>query len=445
MIRRVEIKNFMRHSHTVIEPADGLTVLVGPNNCGKSAVVVALRTVCQNASGDFMVKHGESDCRVKVETDEGYELEWRRQRGTVSYVVNGREVHRLGRGVPDDLHDFLRLPTVPSPREGDSFDVHFASQKSPLFLLDKPGTHVASFFASSSDAALLVKMQEKHRQKVSERRVERRTLQARSERLTGLLECLEPTGDLDTTLEGVETQHANLLERIEHLESLETNIEAMEHRTTEVQRVVDQIGVLTAVEKPPPLADTTAVEGLVSHLAAAERALRAQKKEYGVVQTLSAPPHLAPAESLSTMCEDIADRLREMTRLKDDLAIYGRMSEPPDQRDTSPLEELITALQGAEDDVDAFEAETVLLGSMEQPPALHEVAHLAELAEEIRAADARVETELAQVKSAERELAGVMDRIRQWAEEHPVCPTCGAEMDADRLVRAGGGHVHGDR
>ena len=31
----------MSHDDTTIELADGLTVLIGPNNCGKSAVVAA--------------------------------------------------------------------------------------------------------------------------------------------------------------------------------------------------------------------------------------------------------------------------------------------------------------------------------------------------------------------------------------------------------------------
>ena len=41
MIRRIKLVNFMSHANTVIEPADGLTILVGQNNCGKSAIVAA--------------------------------------------------------------------------------------------------------------------------------------------------------------------------------------------------------------------------------------------------------------------------------------------------------------------------------------------------------------------------------------------------------------------
>src|SRR4051812_29267549 len=102
----------MSHAHTVIEPAAGLTVLVGPNNCGKSAVVSALETLCNNASGAYMVRHDEKEARVTVETDDGHTLVWKRRGNVVSYVIDGRDIHRVGRSVPDDLHKLLRLPKV---------------------------------------------------------------------------------------------------------------------------------------------------------------------------------------------------------------------------------------------------------------------------------------------------------------------------------------------
>src|SRR5438876_10660034 len=110
MLTRIELENFMSHEHTVIEPAAGLTVLLGPNNCGKSAVVSALQTLAQNTSGDFMIRHGEKDARVAVETDDGHVLCWRRKGATVSYLIDGKEIGRLKRDIPEDLHEHLKLP-----------------------------------------------------------------------------------------------------------------------------------------------------------------------------------------------------------------------------------------------------------------------------------------------------------------------------------------------
>ena len=41
MIRRITLINFMSHVNSVIDLADGLTVLVGPNNSGKSTLLQA--------------------------------------------------------------------------------------------------------------------------------------------------------------------------------------------------------------------------------------------------------------------------------------------------------------------------------------------------------------------------------------------------------------------
>src|SRR5688572_25204077 len=111
MIRRIVLENYMSHANTVIEPVEGLTVLVGPNNCGKSAVVSALLTVCGENDGDFMVRHGEKHARVTVETAEGDVIVWQRKGKAPSYAINGRDVHRVGRGnLPDDLQPLLKLP-----------------------------------------------------------------------------------------------------------------------------------------------------------------------------------------------------------------------------------------------------------------------------------------------------------------------------------------------
>jgi predicted ATP-dependent endonuclease of OLD family len=70
MIKRIELTNFMSHEHTVIEPAAGLTVLIGPNNCGKSAIVAALQILASNENSTYVMRHGAKECSVKVETDE---------------------------------------------------------------------------------------------------------------------------------------------------------------------------------------------------------------------------------------------------------------------------------------------------------------------------------------------------------------------------------------
>src|SRR3954466_12960241 len=151
VLTRIELTNFMSHAHTVIEPVAGLTMLVGPNNCGKSAVVEALQILCRNSRKDYMLRHGEAECAVVLLTDDGHCIEWRRKkRGSTSYLVDGQRFDRLGGDVPDEVHKVLRLPLVECERDG--LDIHFGEQKSPILSLLNSQSVAAKFFASSSDA-----------------------------------------------------------------------------------------------------------------------------------------------------------------------------------------------------------------------------------------------------------------------------------------------------
>src|SRR5436305_651144 len=126
MITRIELTNFMSHEHTVIEPAADLTVLVGPNNCGKSAVVAALQILCTNAEATYVLRHGEKECAVVVNTDDGHVVEWRRKTSP-RYLIDGQTFDRLGKGgQPAELRPALRLGPINDDGEGD-FDVHFGT------------------------------------------------------------------------------------------------------------------------------------------------------------------------------------------------------------------------------------------------------------------------------------------------------------------------------
>src|SRR5688572_6023259 len=225
MIRRITLENYMSHAHTVIEPAAGLTVLVGPNNCGKSAVVSALETLARNVAGDFMVRHGEREAKVTLETDDGHTLVWRRKGDKVGYEVDGRAVDRLRGGVPEDLHDLLKLPLVESARGGgEAFDVHFGHQKSPIFLLDEPESRAATFFSASSDAGRLLEIQDRHRDKVRDRKRRRADVVDEIDRLDAQLAALAPLDELVPLLDAADVMQSDLSARSDAIRGIEQTI-----------------------------------------------------------------------------------------------------------------------------------------------------------------------------------------------------------------------------
>ena len=403
MLRRIELINFMSHVHTVIEPGDGLTVLAGPNNCGKSAVVAALQALCSNARGDFMVRHGQNECRVLVATDDGHLVEWAREGDSVSYTVDGEQFHRVGGGVPEKLHEILRLPMVESPDGNDSFEIHFGEQKSPVFLLDRPGREAAMFFASASDAALLMQMQQHHRRNVAERKSQERRLAKAIDRLNGHLSCLEPVEALEQAVARAEQMYGELREAFHIQEELEAHIRSLQRQV-----------------------------GDVAHLQARCTSL----------ETLGPPPLLAATEPLEKMTRELPRAAVAVSRAAERSEALAKLPTPPTFEDTRPLDRLCQTIQEQSVKVRAEQARVVGLRRLAALPPLVDPQPIADRVAQLSAAEATVRARSADVIKVSAALIDAEHAIRAWAETHQTCPLCGGLIDADDLVAGGGVHAH---
>jgi AAA15 family ATPase/GTPase len=70
MITKIELTNFKSHAHTVIEPGR-VTALVGPNGCGKSSTLEAIKSLIRLLSSDVENAFGDDD-RLYELTRRGY-------------------------------------------------------------------------------------------------------------------------------------------------------------------------------------------------------------------------------------------------------------------------------------------------------------------------------------------------------------------------------------
>lgn len=379
MIRRIILENFMSHARTVLEPARGLTVLVGPNNCGKSAVVTALQAVCSNDSGSFMVRHGEKDCRVTIETDDGHEITWRRIKDTVSYVIDGREIHRLKGGVPDDLDTLLKLPRVRSEDGNDEFDIHFGAQKEPIFLLNEPERKQAMFFASSSDAEYLMRMQKRHQEKVRDARRDRDRLSGQVAKLALKLAVLEPAGELDAALHSAAESHAALLDQDERITEQAFQTESLARGQVSLARLVRDRDCLAPLSPPPELTPPGPLSQLVEQLAATTTRRAAESDRARVLAPLSAPPEQTPVEPLVRLGRELRDaaRINEFEQRRATATLPLKL--PPTLSDTAPLERLTAALVDSARVSSRIEARSRTLAPLQNVPLIMDEAPRAAL------------------------------------------------------------------
>lgn len=379
MIKRIEITNFMSHEHTVIEPAAGLTVLVGPNNCGKSAIVAALQILCHNENSTYVLRHGERECSVKVETDDGHVVEWRRKIAP-SYIIDGQTFDRLrGSGLPEELHKVLRLPRVDAGSDAD-FDVHFGAQKSPIFLLGGSAANAARFFASSSDAIQLVAMQKRHKDKLSDAQREKNRLEAESKQLNAELEVLEPVVALDHRVAAATRAYDEVIQRDAWLGAAEEDEVALRAKSGTVARCSAQTKALHALSAPPKLAPTEPLCMLIAKIANARCQRESTVARVNALAKLPPPPEIVPTEPLETLIVAMVvaeSKLKAMALRSDALAA---LASPPEIAPVEPLDKLITAVGAEENRRQAAASRVGALQTLGPPPELVDISALAQIA-----------------------------------------------------------------
>ena len=87
-IARISIDNFQSHSSTVMEMAEGLNVITGESDQGKTAILRALKWLFFNEPrGTDFVRVGQSECRVTVEMDDGVRVSRERGPARNRYVL----------------------------------------------------------------------------------------------------------------------------------------------------------------------------------------------------------------------------------------------------------------------------------------------------------------------------------------------------------------------
>lgn len=103
-IKEILIQNFQSHFHTVVKPAPNgqLTVVVGPSDSGKSAILRALKWVLYNTpQGADFIRVGAAFAKVTITFADGQTVvRWRSQGGINRYLVNGQALEGFGTGVP---------------------------------------------------------------------------------------------------------------------------------------------------------------------------------------------------------------------------------------------------------------------------------------------------------------------------------------------------------
>ena len=440
MIKRIELINFMSHRHTVIEPAAGLTVLIGPNNCGKSAFVTALQVLCHNSPSGFVLRHGEKKCEVIVETDDGHVIHWsRKKNGAGVYQIDGQPFDRLNGKVPAEVHQILKMPKVKCDK--DLFDVHFGEQSDPVFLLRDKGKASAQFFASSSDATHLVAMQNLHKSKTTVAKRDKKSLSRHCIQIEGQLSALEPLPNLDSKLTQCEADHQQLessAAKTEHLKNMIAAIRDCQRKTRQFDR---QANSLAPLNEPPRLQDHQTLATLVRSLKVSQQRCRENDSLASSIEKLSPPPQLSAVAPLETLLVRLRHRSADVNFATSAAESFSNISLPPQLAQSKPLADLVAELRQRQQNADRSIALVDTITDLPSAPTISPTDDLQQLLREYKVKQKQFDARRDQIKRCDQQLTDSQAALENWVAENPVCPTCGGPTSAGHVLS---GHRRGD-
>lgn len=132
MIKNISIKNFQSHKSTKLTLSDGINVLVGESDNGKSAIYRAIKMLFFNQSGINFIHFNEkncsveailNDCRVQIDKPEN------------QITLDDETYSSIGRGVPDDVKNKTGIKEIDFV-DGVKKIINFQDQHNYKFMID---------------------------------------------------------------------------------------------------------------------------------------------------------------------------------------------------------------------------------------------------------------------------------------------------------------------
>jgi exonuclease SbcC len=204
-LERLILRNFQSHDKLVVDFDPKVTVVVGPSDVGKSAIIRALRWVATNKpGGDAFIKEGTKVTTVTLTVD-GHRIDRRRAIGGDNvYRLDEDELRAFGADVPAPVSDLLRMS-----------EVNFQNQHDTPFWFAESSGEVSRRLNAVVDLSTIDELQSSVTSKARQAKTVADLAEAR---LTELKQKKD-------TLKAIETTH----EELKRVEALELNLSGIRH------------------------------------------------------------------------------------------------------------------------------------------------------------------------------------------------------------------------
>lgn len=406
---KVRVRNFQSIADASIV-IEGLTVVTGENNAGKSALFRAIRGAFTNMKSYDFVRVGQSHCTVDLTFEDGRTLTWEKGRKDNRYIVNGKVFNNVDRGVPPEAQVF---GVEPITVDGNKLWPQIAPQVTGVvFLLDQPGSVIAEAVA---DVERVNQLSSALKASETDRRSAKQDLKLRMKDAQELGDRRAAFGALEPileSLESIEKRHAAAERTAKAITNLDRLGIQRRRAAEEVQALLGLGEVETALPKEGQVQKAREVAQAYQELRALRERWAAARSAVAALEGLEEVQGLVPSE----------DRMAYGARVRQGIGVTVGLAARLEKAQL----ELRTA-NSAQRALSQISLDDALPARLEKfTKALGATRGLRNRYARARDEVAALHEELAQCEQQEAEARA---QVASVLGEFKECPTCGGKLD----------------
>jgi len=232
MLNQIRLKNFQGHRESTIDFCDGVNVVVGESDSGKSSIIRALNWVLTNKPrGNSFINEKANSVSVDVKMDGIVINRQRTDKSTGSYKVGKSNYSVMGNDIPEEALRVLNLSDINLQAQ---LDTHF-------LILDTPGK-VAQYLNGITKLDKLTdasdKLRSKHRESKRELDTIVNDIQGMEEYLnSGVVEILEELISIYDKVVAIADKRDVLIARISEIKRILVELKKIEESNIPVDKV----------------------------------------------------------------------------------------------------------------------------------------------------------------------------------------------------------------
>jgi len=342
MIKNLQVFNFQSHKETHLDFHDGINILIGKSDSGKTALFRALDWVTNNRpTGDAFRSSWGGETRVILDTSEHMINRWKSKTTENGYALLDKakaedegggctEFKAFGQSVPEEILEAINMEQINFQRQLDS----------PFLLSESPGEVARQLndvvnlnVIDSSLVNILKKIRRAHQDKQSK--------ESQLEELKAEMSSFSYLGKMERDIKSLENIDADLYEISEDIEWMERTIRSCTDKEQDLKAARSIISIEKKLEHLESIScqiedldkDTSELRVLGSRISNQQKELEDAEK-------------LLPAESKLAKLESITEQLGELIWNIDSMTDIGQQIRDKKNQ----LERAISQLEKAEEE-----------------------------------------------------------------------------------------------